>query len=302
MRLEAIIPILSQMQVKIDTYTRASQVYIACPLAPWTHKNKVDNSKGMSVCIRPLSTSPCRCWNTSCDFKGTIQSLAHKYSQLSGVNVEVGDRTYSANDVLEYFEDKPQDNSWIQGLVPLEEPYRFLTPELSAKFGVQWHSKDKRVVFPVMDYLGETMIGGIGRATNKTTYHRETKYWNYGNFKKTDNLFMQHWQRHKDCILVEGPMDCLSLLRCNIPYDVYAIMGASLSEHQARLLHNHKHVLCLFDYDAAGEQALASAIKLLYQDHKILIPSRRFLEKDAGAETIENLEVVCQSTLQVRLH
>jgi hypothetical protein len=159
MRLEALLPILSQMQVKVDTYTRASQVYIACPLAPWTHKNGVDHSKGMSICIRPLSNSPCRCWNTKCNFTGTIHSLAYEYSKLSGCNVEVSDRIYSAHDVLAYFEDKPQDDSWIKGLEPLQEPYRFLTPELSVRFGVQWHSRDKRVVFPVMDFFGETMVG-----------------------------------------------------------------------------------------------------------------------------------------------
>lgn len=291
MNVHTVAKVLRRMGVQnVDTRTRSTQLYIQCPLAPWTHKSGKDSSNGFSISLRPLDNSPCRCWNEKCAFKGNLYSLAKRFSMLSQTTVDTSDLEFTPEDVISSFDVYVVDDKWKQGLVALQEPYRFLTPELAQKFGVLYHNEHHRVVFPIIDRTTNELIGGVGRKTDKTTWHAtEAKYFNYGHFHKHSHLFMQHDQQHEDCILVEGPMDCLSLKRCDIPFDVFAVMGATLSPEQADIIRCYRRVVLMFDCDNAGKNATISACTELITNCILLVPTHALPVKDPGEATIEQL-------------
>lgn len=302
MNIHTVAKVLRQMDIKVvDVRTRASQLYIPCPLAPWTHPNRKDHSNGFSISIRPLDNSPCRCWNGKCGFAGNIFSLAKQFSILSGNRIDVSDLGFTIEDVLCSFDEPVVDDEWKEGLVPFNGTYRFLTPELSHRFGVMYHSKHHRIVFPIYNKTGTELIGGVGRATDKTWHKPQAKYYNYGHFQKHYHLFMQHEQQHEDCILTEGPMDCLSVKRCDMPYDVFGVLGASLSADQADFIKCYRRVVLLFDNDHMRLPAIASAAQNLFPECSILIPTHILSTKDPGDASIDELLTTMKKLVPVKL-
>lgn len=294
MNVHTVAKVLRQMGVKqVDTRTKSTQLYIPCPLAPWTHNSGKDSSNGFSISLRPLDNSPCRCWNEKCAFRGNIFSLSKRYSMLSNTIIDTSDLEFTAEDVISSFDVVIVDEKWKQGLVALQHEYRFLTPELATKFGVLYHEQHHRVVFPIIDRTTGELVGGVGRKTDKTTWHNvNAKYHNYGHFAKHSHLFMQHDQQHEDCILVEGAMDCLSIKRCDIPYDVFAVMGATLSPEQADIIRCYRNVVLMFDGDNAGRNATLSACTELCTSCNLFTPTHLLPVKDPGEASIEQIKQI----------
>lgn len=290
MNISYVATVLRQMGISVDTHTRAKNVYIACPLARWTHSSGVDTSGGFSISVDFANKSPCRCWNNKCGFSGNIYTLCKEFTRLSGQFIDLPNGDVDPNDVLEFLSEKTIDDSWKEYIEPYTMPYRFLTEDDVARYEIMYHTQHKRIVFPVFDIFHDELLGGIGRSTPDTHYKQNIKYWNYGYFRKTEHLFMQHSQAHKQCILAEGPMDCLSIKRVAEEWDVFAIMGAALSAQQADLLSGYKKILCMFDNDAAGRQATISVLNNVAPLTQVYVPSSTLVAKDPGDAEVDELQ------------
>ncbi|HEV8324909.1 MAG TPA: DNA primase [Myxococcota bacterium] len=127
-----------------------------------------------------------------------------------------------------------------------------------------------RVIFPVLGTGGRVVgFGGRTLSADKQT----AKYINSPEsdlYKKGRELYGLHAARRairaaKQCVLVEGNIDVLSLCAAGVE-NVVAIMGTALTADQARLLKRYTAdvVLC-FDGDAAGRAAALKSAPIVLE-------------------------------------
>jgi len=166
---------------------------------------------------------------------------------------------------------------------------RGLTPEIIARFGLGYCSRGLmkgRVVIPLHDASGQ-LIGYAGRLVEDTAIDADTpKYLLPGarvkdgvryEFRKGEFLFNGHRisQEHpggvESLVVVEGFFGALRLHQAGIP--TVALMGASCSEAQARLLlrltQPHGRIFVMPDGDEAGEKCALSVIDSVCADRMV---------------------------------
>jgi len=123
-----------------------------------------------------------------------------------------------------------------------------------------------RMMIPIRKVNG-TVVGLIGRVLNDD----KPKYLNSGDhplYEKKLELFglcqnKRELRKRKEVLLVEGPLDVISLYQEGIRYAV-ASQGTALTKEQAYLLKRYVNkVTILYDSDSAGIKATMKAAKVL---------------------------------------
>jgi len=147
-----------------------------------------------------------------------------------------------------------------------------------------------RFIIPFRDSYGN-IIGFVGRSVDpdepvRYKNMRENKF-----FSKGKVLFNWHMaSKYKEVIVVEGMIDCLTLVTAGV-YNVVALLGTGFSDEQNLLLEDHEIILAL-DSDQAGMRAMRNIIQSRRDQvfHVILIPEGKdFNEAWTLGENVEHL-------------
>jgi DNA primase len=126
-----------------------------------------------------------------------------------------------------------------------------------------------RLIFPIFDANGR-IIAFAGRILGQA---KGPKYINSAEtlvYHKSDVLYGMHTARHeirkhKECILVEGYTDVISLWQEGVEHAV-ASSGTALTEGQLKLIGRYADRLCMiYDGDEAGQNAMIRAIEIAFK-------------------------------------
>ena len=150
---------------------------------------------------------------------------------------------------------------------------RGITADTARHFGIGFFpgrgSMNGRVVIPIRNDAGE-LIAYAGRSIDDKS---GPKYKVPSGFKKSavvynlDEVKKLPAEERKRVVVVEGFFDCLKVWQSGFPA-VVALMGASLSEDQEKLLCSFQSIVLFLDNDETGRETAASiAARLVH--HKI---------------------------------
>ena len=245
-----------------------------CPLAPWTHQKGVDRNPSLTA--KAGEPALFKCW--SCGQAGSLRKLAKLYGSYSGdqrpyefvVSIE-GEKPDYVHMVLNAARkgygsySKKYGNQIKQELakqvteetikkfceeVPQYAIDRGMTKEQILRWEIGFDPVEKRMTFPVRDYLGK-LYGVSGR---DLTGQVKNKYKHYQGLKKEAVLYGErHYDRHCRTVhLVEGFFDVIGLERIGLK-NVFATMGTSLSFDQLKKIRDWSDEVIFFpDGDEAG--------------------------------------------------
>ena len=152
---------------------------------------------------------------------------------------------------------------------------RGLTPQTIHTFGLGLYTGkgllSGRIVIPIHNAAGE-LIAYAGRAIDG----QEPRYRFPAGFRKSLVLFNLHRAvatNANTVIIVEGFFDTFAVHQAGYP-TVVALMGSTLSRHQADLLKQHfQRILVMLDDDAAGRQGAAAVADALTPDMTVAMLS-----------------------------
>lgn len=151
--------------------------------------------------------------------------------------------------------------------VDATHPYlasRGVTPQTVRTFGLGLYTGKGllrgRIVIPIHNAAGE-LVAYAGRATDG----QEPKYRFPAGFRKSLVLFNVHRamvNKARTVVVVEGFFDAIAVHQAGYP--VVALMGSTISRHQADLLSAHfDRVVLMLDGDEAGQQGTISVAQAL---------------------------------------
>jgi hypothetical protein len=161
---------------------------------------------------------------------------------------------------------------------------RAISKDLAERFGVGLFpgkgSMSGRIVFPLRNEKGD-LVGYAGRAIDSS----EPKYRLPAGFHKSLVLYNRFAVKGEAVTIVEGFFACLKVAAAGFP--CVALMGATLSEAQEKLL-NFKYITLLLDPDDAGSKAAAEIAPRLARGHyvRIVFPSK--MPDEMSAEEIKD--------------
>lgn len=214
----------------------------------------------------------------ACGSQGTIRTLAKKYGEFSGdyaaitylesIDDTTGwsgvrgasdyERALSVGEKIrrsvetEYRKVTEEELGVWKKEVPKYILKRGVTMEQVRRWELGYDKKEKRLIFPIRDFLGE-LIGVSGR---DVTGFRMPKYKHYIGTRKETVLYGENKidKQVKRAYLVEGFMDVLGLERLGVK-NVLATMGTSISEDQVKKLQRwFTEVVFIPDGDRPGLQ------------------------------------------------
>jgi len=147
---------------------------------------------------------------------------------------------------------------------------RGVTPEVAEAFGIGFCAKGimrSRIAIPLHNAEGE-LVAFSGRYANEPVPQGTERYKLPKQFQKSLELFNLHRaiaMKKRYVIVVEGYWSVIRLHQAGIP--AVALMGTSVSQHQAALLREHgfKFATLLLDGDDAGRKAAVTAAHVLSQ-------------------------------------
>lgn len=145
-----------------------------------------------------------------------------------------------------------------------------------------------RIIFPV--FYKKWVVG----FTARTFRNGEPKYLNSPGERFIYNYPRQDSRRKSRCILVEGPIDALSIEQvCSSEYDCLGKFGSSLTPIQIKALGKYKEIVLWPDPDQAGIVGIIKVAKILKENTESLIncivPARD-MEYDPGAMEKQEIE------------
>jgi len=137
---------------------------------------------------------------------------------------------------------------------------RGIEPETIKHFGIGYCNQGLlkgMIAIPLHNELGQ-LIAYAGRRTD----NQEPKYKLPLGFHKRHILYNLHrTTQYSELILVEGFFDVFKLHQNGYP-NVVALMGSTISNHQARLLiNNGKKVIVMLDGDEAGRKGTKEVVR-----------------------------------------
>jgi DNA primase len=160
---------------------------------------------------------------------------------------------------------------------------RGISKDLAERFGVGFFpgkgSMSGRIVFPLKNEKGQ-LVGYAGRAIDSS----EPKYRLPAGFHKGLILYNRHAVKGEAVTIVEGFVACMKVSAAGFP--CVALMGATLSEAQEKLL-NFKYLTLLMDPDDAGSKAAAEIAPRLARGHYVRIVAPRQMPDELSAEEIK---------------
>jgi DNA primase len=151
---------------------------------------------------------------------------------------------------------------------------RGLTEETAKTFGVGLFpgngSMHGRIVIPIHNPEGE-LVAYAGRSIDDS----EPRYKFPAGFHKSLELFNLHRVKGElSVVLVEGFFDCMKVTQAGFP--CVALMGASMSNAQEKLLGDFGHVVVMLDGDEAGRVAAVGIVdrlqRVVYQVQLVDLP------------------------------
>lgn len=129
---------------------------------------------------------------------------------------------------------------------------------------------EDRLIFPIRDHLGR--FCGFGGRVFKPQDTRPKYYNSHENsfFIKNTLLFgfdlaKKAIQKTKQVILVEGYIDCITMVQNGFTNTVATLGTACSLEHLKQLTHHAQQAIVMYDGDQAGQQALLRLSKLCWQ-------------------------------------
>lgn len=207
-------------------YTSGSRnVYCSCPLARWQHPKGKDENPSMSIKVDPIGDSVCMCWSGSCEFRGTITSLAKMANHFSQGQfdeaVALAEKFESADmqarldavfnnepeeeTLFDESKLKPFANKVPRYAVSPEPEGRGLTIEACKEWELGYDKIRNRLVVPVRNVDGD-LVGMMGRSIFKD---QSPKWYAYWGFSKGRYFYGEHRvdPKLKKVFVVEGMPD-----------------------------------------------------------------------------------------------
>lgn len=253
----------------------AGWLHIACPFAPWKHRNGIDRSRGFAIKVEDhgISAFKCPACHTHGRISGIIRGVAHfrklDYDEIAAE----ADQYDMLGNTLPAFDDQfapepdpePLDEALFQGLFePIadhKEARRFMVGRRVSratceKLSIEFDPDKRRVIFPVRDGLGR-LFGWSGRTVIPDHEPRILDY--AGLPKRSLILGEERWRPGMPKLLVEGLIAYARMheIGAEAIIDIGALLGSSLTpEKEAILKHHGCTVYPLVDPDKAGDQCL----------------------------------------------
>lgn len=238
----------------------------SCPFAKWTHSKGVDNRPSFGISIGGSSFFHC----FSCGEKGRLVLLPTRLSWYSHEDSE------EARSHIMSYEGKGTDKGYDHddfnlGIAPIISEKNFqkypsaksiinIEPNVCGALDLKYDRSEDRVLFPIRDMNGR-LIGIRGRYCGKDK--NMPKYREYGDKSHRGVKSYGIWygmnetlNRKKLLVLVEGERDRLELVSSKLITNVWASMGATLTETQIQTVRDTgMSVMLFFDNDKAGKLA-----------------------------------------------
>lgn len=167
-----------------------------------------------------------------------------------------------ADSLFDPIEDFPEALEYIKS--------RNVSLETAKKLNIVYDSVNKRICFPVRA-RDSVLYGFSGRSIGDQT----PKIMNYGSFAKSGYILgADLWVKKRPIVLVEGLFAYARLHEeiGDLPYNIGALMGSSISDNQKSiLLYEYSTVYLMLDGDAPGLSATQRAYKKIYKDFQTLV-------------------------------
>lgn len=247
----------------------ASNLYVTCPLAKWTHKKQQDTSRGMSIKIDKFGPSLVHCW--ACKHSSTLPRLFHTlslhdnkdYSEFIKLSrelelVDIG----ALVDTMPVMEETDAGFASVFNENELKEfvhkyDYKLgFDNDFIRKWEICFDLYRKRIVFPVRNRSSE-LIGAVGR----TVVDNDFKYYNYWHFEKRHAMYGDHLIDSYEVVVAEGCKDTLALDMAGVP--VLGLLGSNPSASQVKRLSEFSLVTLFLDDDQAGFKGTTQLLKAL---------------------------------------
>lgn len=295
------VQILGYYGIELNNLNRNNQTHLSgcCPIHNGDNANAfhVDLEKNLFHCF------------THCG-GGSIFDFVMKKESLSFY--QAAKKIWKTFYPHEYQAQKEQKNKAIEAIhfklrLDSEHPYlrkRNIDVQLARYFqmGYCQHGMMKgRIAIPIFDYYGK-LVAYCGRAVEE---EMRPKYLFPKNFNKSHHLFniqhiqhIQHihakkdcWKKQKPIFLVEGFFDCIHIVK--LGFDVLAIMGNSISQHQLELLKKiNRFYILMLDGDEAGSRGTTRISEKMRQLNLSFKPVWLIDVKEPEELDYDNLEMI----------
>lgn len=270
---------------------RDTWVNSECPFAFWTHDEGVSHRNSFGISIGETSYFHC----FSCQKSGDIRSLPSVLFLLSGKDWTNLRKFIYEHEKIKLIKDndldieppKPIDENIFNEFEPLPS-YRGLTQKTITEWGLKYDKKNKRVIIPIRDKFGQ-LIAIKGRAILRNIEPKYLLYKDSSEPKKYGIWFGMHYPLipNRLLVIVEGELDCILLKQTGLVHNVWAAMGAGITQQQIKTLSNITNPVGFFlDNDKAGiqlKERLHRKLKGLMPHYEI---TNYYQCKDAG-EAVE---------------
>ena len=314
---KSVVRVLQALGVR--TYTPGYRnVYSTCPLAKWQHPKGVDERPSMAIKVDPIGDSVCMCWSGSCEFRGTLTSLAQMVNNFSqgqydeavalAEELETTDLQARLDAILNPEPDEEEkilEESMIAPFMGSVPRYAITPPPegrgLSIETCKEWElGFDKyrnRLVAPVRN-IDKKLVGMIGRAI---FLDQEPPWWAYWAslegyiFRKGNYLYGEHKVDPSigRIYVVEGMPDVWNLYSHGFR-NVVALLGSKLTfGHERKLMNWNCDIYWFLDGDDAGVKGTSQCCGLMRGKLKQYIISCPW-ERDPGALTQEETDLAVQ--------
>ena len=281
MKSDDIVSVLNRIGIARSCLKVGSEwVSSPCPFARFTHPSGRDSHASFGVSIDPDGSSGFNCF--SCGTKGSLASLPFQLSELDGVDRQELEDFIQDQEIpvaLPPWEQAGEKKSIIpphmdeEAFDELFDPAyrkrsavayftgRGISREFMKRFDLRWDAYRKRVLFKVK--RKGRLYGASGRTirpnvrTRVRVYNHKTSLFLLGEEHISADL-------DKPLVVIEGLMGLgeLDTLGLYEYADAVCLQGSSLSKTQRdRLVELNRHIVLLFDNDAAGHKGLYGSKK-----------------------------------------
>lgn len=264
--------------------------HIACPYAPWKHRNGVDKSKGFAVKTEDNGVSAFNC--PACKTHGRIERLVRDMGTLrqqdvtellalvtsietrTSMSLPAWDARFSGGGLIPSYEPLPDplDPVLFDPCAVFEDPElhpvardylhaRRISQEAIRLAEIRYDPDKNRVVFPVRDRKGD-LYGFTGRTLIRDHH---PKVLDYANLPKRLLILGEHlWQPRRPVVIVEGLFAYARFLTegIHLDYNVGALLGSELTPGKAAILKTWALPVYLFlDPDEAGDAGIFGRLR-----------------------------------------